>query len=345
LEVLFVKRDSRVLDELFNGNEHRFQSFVRNDNECLRAILQSAGFDGGEAEVVQYEPRFYGEPDLAVKMVDGRMAAVELCFTLHARHTAKDLMYLMDPACGDIAGFVWVCDRVTASVLEMIRYHAARFALSKRITLEVLVPQEGRFDASPPLRFAFDPQLRDLRAGSPRNAQDGATVFRRVAELFRTSEAIDSSDLARLLGVTPTWVTQHAAKANKRNAPRLACKRGPDGARVRAGNNRLLFDLEEVSAFVTDFELLVARQEARSLRGGTIPLVSARDPRVGTDWLTLEDFRRETVTKQYAAIKRDLSTPLAFHISSSGLGYSLLWPRQRTSALRLRETYSTDVSR
>lgn len=340
----FMKGNRRALDQLFDGNERRLQNFVRNDNECLGSILQAAGFDSSGAEVVRYEPRFYGEPDLAMKLADGRMAVVELCFALHARHTAKDLMYLMDPACGDLAGFVWLCDRVTASVLEMIRFYAARFGLSKRITLEVLVPQAGRFDATPPLRFAFDPQLRDLRAGSPRNTQDGATVFRRVAELFRTAEAIDSIALARLLGVTSNWVTQHAQRPKKRHAPRLVCKRDQTGARLRADNNRLVFDLDEVSAFVSDFELLVTQAEAPALRGNTLPLVSAQDPRIGTDWLTLEDFRRDTETKQYAAIKRALDAPVAFCISSSGLGYSVLWPRERRSALRLRAE-STDVAR
>jgi len=330
-----VRSEQRVLDEKFDGNERRFQTFVRTDEECRRTVLQSAGLDVGDAAIVPFKARYYGAPDFACAVSGGRLAVVELCFTLHARHAAKDLLYLVDPGSWNVAGLVWVCDSVSTSVLAMIRHYAAKFGLDKRVSLEVLVPQVGRFDGPPPLRFAFDPQLRDLRAGSPRNARDGATVFRGLTELYRTSDEIDTPALARLFGVSDTWVTQHASKPTKKHAARLASKLGPNGTQLRGADGRFLFDLEHVSEYVLDLEHLVTQQEAPHLVGATLTLVSARDPRIGPEWMTLEAFRRETPTRQYAAIKRQLGTPVAFCISSSGLGYSLLWPAERRGALRL----------
>jgi hypothetical protein len=329
-----VKRRQRVLDERFGGNEKQLQSFVRNDNECRRTILQSAGLDGGDAEIVEFRAHYYGQPDIVCRLADGRCAIIELAFVLNARHAFKDLAYAADPAAADVAGLIWLCDSVSAAVPAMIRYYATKFALDRRITLEILVPQERRFDKAPPLRFGFDPLLRDLRAGAPRSSHDSVTVLEGLTELYRSSDEIDTTALARLLGVTPTWVTLHASKPRKKDhAPRLVSMKAPTGSRLRAADGRFLFDLDRVTTFVLDFEQLVAQLE---LLGATLPLVSARDPRIGVEWLTLEQFRKETPTRQYAAIKRSLGAPVAFCISSSGLGYSLLWPRERSSALRRR---------
>jgi hypothetical protein len=327
-----VRGRRRVLDEKFEGNENRFQGFVRNDNECRRAILQSAGLDAGDGEIMDFRARYYGEPDIVCRLADGRCAVIELAFILSARHAFKDLAYAADPAASNVAGLIWLCDSVSASVPEMVHYYATKLALDRRITLEILVPQAQRFDGAPPLRFSFDPLLRDLRAGAPRKSHDGVTVLERLAKQYRTSDEIDTVALARILGVTPTWVTLHASKPKKReHAPRLVSLRAPNGSRLRGADGRFLFELERVTSFVTDFEQFVAQVE---VPGATLPLVSARDPRIGVDWLTLEQFRNETPTRQYAAIKRSLGAPLAFCISTSGLGYSLLWPRERSSALR-----------
>lgn len=244
----------RVLDERFEGNEKQLQSFVQNDNQCRRAILQSAGLDGGDAEIVDFRARYYGEPDIVCRLADGRCAVIELAFVLSARHAFKDLAYAADPAASNVAGLVWLCDSVSASVPAMIRYYARRFALDRRITLEVLVPQPSGFDAAPPLRFGFDPLLGDLRAGAARSSHDGVTVFERLMELYRSSDEVDTAAVARLLGVTPTWVTLHASKPKKRyDAPRLVSMKAPNGSRLRGADGRFLFELERVTTFVSDF--------------------------------------------------------------------------------------------
>lgn len=324
----------RVLDEKFEGSEQRFQSFVRNDRQCRRAILQAAGLEAGDAEIVEYRPRFYGAPDFVIRLADGRCAIVELCFDLAARHAFRDFSYALDPASEEVAALVWVCDSVTTRVVNMIRHYAARFSLQRRITLEILVPQAERFDAEPPLRFAFDPLLRDLRAGAPRSSHDGATVLEQLTEMYKVADEIDTVALARLLGVSNTWVTLHATKAKKGRGPRLICKHAVNGARMRGADGRFLFDLEQVSAFVSDFERVVTQAEARRVRSTTLPLVSAMDPRIGTAWNTLEMFRSMTATRQYGAVKRALGEPTAFCISSTARGYSALWPDERRSALR-----------
>lgn len=329
-----MRERRRILDERFEGNEKQLQRFVRNDNECRRAILQSAGLDGGDAQIVDFRARYYGEPDIVCRLADGRCAVIEFAFVLSASHAFKDLAYAADPAAASVAGLIWLCDSVSASVPDMIRYYATKLALDRRITLEILVPQANHFDGPPPLRFGFDPLLRDLRAGAPRNAHDGATVFERLMERYRTSDEIDTPALARILGVTTTWVTLHASKAKKReHAPRLVSMRAPNGSPLRGPDGRFLFGLEHVTSFVAHLERNVAQFEDL---GATLPLVSARDPRVGVDWLTLEQFRSSTPTRQYAAIKRRLGAPVAFCISTAGLGYSLLWPRERSSELRRR---------
>lgn len=329
-----MRERRRLLDERFGGNEKQLQRFVRNDNECRRAILQSAGLDGGDAQIVDFRARYYGEPDIVCRLADGRCAVIEFAFVLTARHAFKDLAYVADPAAASVAGIIWLCDSVSASVPDMIRYYATKLALDRRITLEILVPQASHFDGAPPIRFGFDPVLRDLRAGAPRIAHTGVTVLERLTEQYRTSDEIDTVALARILGVTPTWVTLHASRPKKRErAPRLVSMAAPNGSRLRGADGRFLFELEHVMSFIANFEQLVAQLEAL---GEMLPLVSARDPRIGVDWLTLEQFRRETPTRQYAAIKRRLGAPVAFCISTSGLGYSLLWPRERCGALRLR---------
>jgi hypothetical protein len=329
-----VSRKPRVLDDKFGGSEQRFQDFVRSDRQCRRAILQAAGLEAGDAEIVEFRPRYYGSPDFFVRLADGRCAIIELCFDLTARHAFKDFSYALDPASDEVAALVWVCDAVPAHVVSMVRHYAARFSLHRRITLEILVPQGGRFDSEPPLRFGFDPLLRDLRAGAPRSSHDGATVHEQLAELYKQADEIDTIALTRLLGTTTTWVTLHAMKPKKGRAPRLACKRAPSGARMRGANNRLLFDLEDVSSFVCAFEHLVTQIEAPHVGSGTLPLVASTDPRIGTTWHTLDMFRAMTATRQWGAVKRALGVPVAFQISTAGRGYSLLWPEERRNALR-----------
>lgn len=103
---------------------------------------------------------------------------------------------------------------------------------------------------------------------------------------------------------------------------------------MRGADGRFLFDLEQVSTFVSDLERLVTQLEAPHLGNASLPLVSASDPRIGTAWNTLEMFRSKTATRQYGAVKRALGTPIAFHISTAGRGYSVLWPEERRTALR-----------
>jgi hypothetical protein len=329
-----VSRPRRLLDDKFEGNELRFQSFVRSDCECRRAMLQSAGFDVVDAAVVGFKPQYYGSPDFVCRLADDRAAIIELCFELTARHAFRDFSYLLDPAAAKLAGIVWVTDSVSPSVVNMIRHYAHQFGLARRVTLEILLPQ--RFDADAPVRFAFDRCLGDLRAGTARRTDSGVTVLERLLDLHRTLDEIDTPALARVLGVTSTWITFHASKARNGRAPRLVCTKAPGGGPLRGDDGRFYFDLERVHSFVADFERLVAQLEARSLRGAAIPLVSARDPRIGIQWATLEAFRREAVTRSYSVVKNALGAPAAFHISSSGRGYSLLWPIERRSALRLR---------
>jgi hypothetical protein len=331
-----LRAKQRILDERFGGCEQRFQHFVRHDRECRRTILQTAGLEAGDAEIADFRPRYYGQPDFLLRLAADRYAIVELCFDLSMRHAFKDFAYVLDPASVNVVAIVWVCDHVSESVVDMIRHYAGQFRLDRRITLEILVPQSHRFDGEPPLRFSFDAQLRDLRAGAPPSCRDGLTVRERLIELFRISNEIDTVALSRLLGTSTTFVTTHAAKASRRHSPRLACKRAPNGTPLRGDETSLLFDLEDVSTFISSLEILVAQIERRHLAGATLPLVCARDARIGTSWLTLEAFRKETSTKQFAAIKRQLGVPVAFCISSTPRGYSLLWPVERKGALRPR---------
>lgn len=328
-----MKTRQRILDAKFEGNERRLEAFVRNDEGCRRAILQAAGLDSPAVEVVEFRPHFYGIPDVPCRLRDGRVVIIELAFALDARHGFKDLAYVADPAAANVAGLVWLCDSVSTRALEMVRYYAARFALRRQVTLEILIPQDGRFDAPPPLRYAFDAQIRDLRAGTSYPSSDGVTVLERLTQMYRVADEIDTVALARVLGVSQTWVTLHALRPRAGgHEPRLECKKSSDGTRLRGPNERLLFDLDRVWTFVEAFEHHVTRLEIGN-SNVLLPLVSARDPRIGNHWLTLEAFRRETPTRQYRAIKRRLGVPAAFCVSSSGRGYSPLWPRERGSAL------------
>lgn len=326
-----MRAQQRILDELFEGKEHRLEVFVRNDRECRRAILQCSGLDAGDAELVEFNAEYYGVPDIVVRLANGHLAVIELCFELSLRHAFRDFAYVLDPASKDVTAIVWVCDVVPASVPSMIRYYAGVFGLSRRITLEILVA--GRFDEAPPMRFTFDPKLKDLRAGAPRKC-NGVTVLERLIELHRVSDEIDTPALARVLGVSQTWITLHAARPKLGRAllP-LDCKKASNGTRLRGADGRFLFDLEPVSSFISDFQRLVTLREAANANE-VLPLVSARDPRIGNEWLTLEAFRRETPTRQYNAIRRRLGEPVAFFVSSAGCGYSLVWPHQRRDALR-----------
>jgi hypothetical protein len=320
----------RLLDDRFDGSEQRFKAFVRGNRECRSAILQCAGLDPGDAELVDFRPRFYGVPDVVVRLPDRRLAVIELCFELSLRHAFRDFAYVLDPAIAGAAAIIWVCDAVPATVPPMIRHYARQFALDRRISFEILVA--SRIDESPPMRFSFVPQLGDLRAGAPRRSQHPATVAERLTDLLRTTDEIDTVSLARLLGTTQTWITLHASR--KERALRLVAKHTPIAGRMRGADGRFLFELERVLGFVSDFEQLVAQLEAHSIEDGPLPLLSARDPRIGSELLTLEMFRASTVTRQYHAIRQRLGAPAGFIISTASRGYSLVWPSARQTELR-----------
>lgn len=325
-----MRGKQRILDEKFESNEQRFKTFVRGDRECRSAILQCGGLDAADAELIDFKARFYGDPDVVVRLADRRLAVIELRFELSLRHAFRDFAYILDPASAGAAAIVWVCDRAPPAVAAMIRHYAALFGLDRRASFEILLA--ARFDDAPPMRFVFEPQLRDLRAGAPKKSCDGVTVAERLTELYRTTDEIDTVTLARLLGVTQTWITLHASRNYR--AQRLVCKYAPNGERLRGADGRLLFELERVLTFVSDLELVVTRLEGRDIAGRALRLVSARDPRIGAEWFTLEMFRDGTPTRSYHAIKRRLGPPIAFHISTAGRGFSLLWPIDRRTALR-----------
>jgi hypothetical protein len=173
--------------------------------------------------------------------------------------------------------------------------------------------------------FACNRALRLGGIGTP----SGATVLEQLTELYRIADEIDAAALARLLGVTRTWLIRYATRPKKRRSPWLTCKEIERGARMRTANNRLLFDLDDISAFVAEFEELVTNLEAPHLGGVTLPLVSATDPRIGTMWNPLEAFRSRIVAWQHGAVRRSLGTPIAFHISTAGFDYCALWPEER----------------
>jgi hypothetical protein len=150
-------------------------------------------------------------------------------------------------------------------------------------------------------------------------------VLEQLAAWYGIADEIDAAALARLLGTTQAWVNVRAARSRK-GAPRLVCKRAPDGGRVRGSNNRLVFDVEDVSRFVTDVERMVTRVEAPNLGTATLPLVSAADPRIGTLWNTLEMLRGRTAARWYGATTRPIGDPTAFFISNAHRGYSVAWP-------------------
>jgi hypothetical protein len=256
---------------------------------------------------------------------------IELCFELSLRHAFRDFAYVLDPAIAGAAAIIWVCDSVPAAVPPMIRYYAQLFALDRRISIEILVA--CRIDKSPPMRFSFVPQLGDLRAGAPRRVHRAVTVAEHLTDLYRTTDEIDTVSLARLLGTTQTWITLHASR--KERALRLVAKHTPIAGRLRGADGRFLFDLEAVFSFVSDFERLVARLEGHD-EDQSLPLLSARDPRIGSELFTLEMFRGNTATRQYHAIRQRLGSPVGFIISTSSRGYSLVWPAARQHELRPR---------
>jgi hypothetical protein len=177
---------------------------------------------------------------------------------------------------------------------------------------------------------------RDLRMDAPRSSLDGGTVLEQLTELYRSADAIDAAELARLFGVTNTWIVLRATKPKKGRGPRLVSKQTVNGVRIRSANNRLVFDLEDISTFVATYEWLVTRTEAPYLGGRTLPLVSATDPRIGTEWSPLEAFYGRVATRQHSAVRLALGTPIAFHICTGRRDYSALWrdePRRARSSL------------
>lgn len=151
------------------------------------------------------------------------------------------------------------------------------------------------------------------------------TVLDKLASWYRIADEIDHIALAGLLGTTPRWVMMQAARPPKRHTPRLACKRAPGQSHVRNTNNRLVFDIEDVSTFVSDVERLVSLAEAPPLRSVRLPLVTATDPRIGTAWNTLDMFHSRTSDRWNRATRSAFGEPTAFFISSARCGYSVVW--------------------
>jgi len=325
---------ARILKRRFR-TERKLHKFVAADARCRQAILEHAGLRAGAADLVKFKTQIHGATDLVCKVERDGLAIVELCFALTAEHAWKDLWYLVDPGNRDkIVALIWVCDSVSPAAIEMIRFFAAEFGLERRVTLEVLLPQDERFDR-PTGSFRFGQQLSDLRGGTPRARPMPRSLLHDLNAEVGDRREIDSTVVTRLFGVSGNW-RRVASQSSERRAPRLALVRTLDGTPVKGDDGRLYVDAESVRGYIADSEAEVARKEAELLDGEQIAMVSCKAPEIiEGEWWPLARFHEISVTKNRDTIRKHLGRPVAFCIGKHGAGFSLLWPRERMYRLRL----------
>jgi hypothetical protein len=134
------------------------------------------------------------------------------------------------------------------------------------------------------------------------------------------------------LGVSSNWVS-NARKENLLKRPTLECILDGRGEPMTAKDGRFLYKLDHVLEFLDAFEKWVSDRENTT---SIIPLLSATDERIEKQqFLTLQDIvEMEDMPKSITTVKKRLALPVGFCISSSGQGYSLLFPKEQLERLR-----------
>jgi len=138
-------------------------------------------------------------------------------------------------------------------------------------------------------------------------------------------EEIDSPSLANIFGVSANWFTQRVRKSAAISRPILQPKKLASGMELKGPDGRFRYALKDVLEFVDAFERFVFTRE--HMINNAINLVPTCHPKIANnDWVTATKSKEwPGVPKNYNAIRKQLGCPVAFTISSSGCGYSLLF--------------------
>jgi len=293
---------------------------------CLAELLDDAGFSG--ARVVPHRERVT-RSDIECRLPSGKLVMVELAFVLDYDHIWKDLQYIIDPRAEHrLAGFVWLCDEITPANIDRVRFLADRFELVNRIAVIILRAKRLKRETD---EARFDVLLR--LSGRAAAAPVSAATTDLLGEVSRASTdgTIPSRALARILGASHSWLTERAHLGTLSGRPRLICVRDGEGAPLRGPSGARMFGCTEVETWVADVEAWVQHREGLL---AAIPLVASSDPRIGSMWVQANDaLVGHGPAKRSTTLKHRLA-PVAFRISSSDKGYTLLYTLDAVRALK-----------
>ena len=311
---------SGLLRASFRDERDASATFARTPS-LLRELLDDAGLEqASEAPNRDH----ITNADLECALPNGDLAMVELALTLDREHIWKDLIYVTDPRAEPrLAAFVWLCDDVAQSALDALDHFTQRFGVKGRVSFTVLrlkrlnlAAGQARFD-----RLYSSAVHREVDPPALRVAGGLADQMARAASGGR----IDTQALADVLGTSTSWVSGCLPLAKECGRPALDFERTRDGSPLVTSSRRRLFSLDRAMAYVPQVETWVRRRESLA---GAIPLVSAKDPRIGTSWLKLTNVATRAGRKLDTTRIRRVLRPVAFCFGPSEHGYSLLYSRE-----------------
>jgi hypothetical protein len=181
------------------------------------------------------------------------------------------------------------------------------------------------------------PPVRSNAATSSFNSESVAHTDSELRSSLReaasASGELDSPSLARIFGVSANWFTQRVRRSGGSPRPTLQPKKLGGDIELRGRDGRFLYSLQDVLQFIDEFERFVLASEPIDK---PIKLVSSLHPKVETQqWITATKATRwPGAPINSNSIRKLLGNPVAFQISSSGSGYSLLFDASTLNQLR-----------
>ena len=148
-------------------------------------------------------------------------------------------------------------------------------------------------------------------------------ISKSLSELVRSVSKdgeISGPSVARILKVSTNWITERASN--------LEAISRPNGKKIRGADGRFLYKLDQILKFISKFEKRVNKKEKTDK---AISLISTEYKK--QNLFTLTDLKNgNKAPKNFSTIKTIIEennfVPCAFCISSSGLGYSLLYKEE-----------------
>lgn len=314
------------------GSEDNARRFIASNDACLREILREADFSEPFRQVGHFQLKFGGKPDIILDVEGRGIVFVELALRLDPDHVHGDFKYVLDPAATNrLAAMIWVCDSYASTCPEMLDFYIRLLRLWGTKTFALLTL---RHLSVPEARFRFDRLLFGTRRGVA--TADGGDLRRELLARASPSGRVDTTAVAKAFGMSHGWVTERISRTRGGKRSPLLPMRNRDGAFLTGPNGVHWYRVEDVIRFIAESESWVADEKGIE----PIPLVSAMDKRILDGQLLTLTACQKALQEHVSdgKLRRVLGTPAAVCFSTSGNGYSLLYPNENTDRLKPAQT-------